>query len=75
MKDPVGGEPWAFLPWPNLRLGRHCCITRICGEGQGRVPVHPFNDLTLDAKLGNVELSYRPGQVITLTPGSKRPIT
>ena len=37
-------------------------------KNKGRVPVAPFADLTLDAKLGKNELQYRPGEAISVHP-------
>ena len=53
VKDPAGGEPWAFsfgrdFDWAGMVASRGYAV-----KAKGRVPVHPFDDLTLDAKLGS----------------------
>ena len=37
-------------------------------KAKGRVPVHPFDGLAIDAKLGKNELQFHPGEAITVQP-------
>ncbi len=65
MKDPAGGEPWAFsfgqsgsadkAPWHAVKA-------------DARVPVRPLADLMLAAKLDKSDLKYRPGDSIGVSP-------
>ena len=68
VKDPAGGEPWAFFlgrtfDWAGIAASRGYTV-----KAKGHVSVHPFDDLTLDAKLGKREHQYRPGEAITIQP-------
>ncbi|MGO8751548.1 MAG: hypothetical protein ACLQNE_36870 [Thermoguttaceae bacterium] len=65
MKDPAGGEPWAFF------LGRPFDWAGSRGysvKAKDRVPIHPFDGLTLDAKVGSNEFQYHPGDAIAVQP-------
>ena len=68
VKDPAGGEPWAFsfgrdFDWAGMVASRGYAV-----KAKSRVLVHPFDHLTLGAKLGSSKLQYRPGEAITVEP-------
>jgi hypothetical protein len=68
VKDPAGGEPWAFSLGRNFDWAGMAACRGYAVKARSRVPIHPFDGLTLDAKLGKTPLQYRPGESITVQP-------
>ena len=71
VKDSTGGDPWTFsfgrdFDWAGIAASRGYVV-----KDKGRVPVPPFVDLAMEAKLGREGLEYRPGEAISVRPQVK----
>ncbi len=73
MKDPAGGEPWAF-DFGETSTGPAWSHPGICGEGQCPRGRPSLRHLTLREARQEATFNTVPGG-ITVGPGSKRPIT